>query len=156
MFGGSWVFQEEPDKAGPPQRQNRPVSWMPQAIEPPEGRTTRRRSCQLWRHPGTHPKATAVPHGYQPPIAPRRHLDPDVARSIADAKTRSGLSWRRLAALTGVSHPHLVLLSQGKRVPSMVTAERIIAVLPHVGGGGGGATRCGGGGPGQVTIFYGV
>jgi hypothetical protein len=66
----------------------------------------------------------------QPPQQPLRHLDPDVARSIADAKTRTGLSWRRLAALTGVSHPHLVLLSQGKRVPSTVTAERIIVVLP--------------------------
>jgi transcriptional regulator with XRE-family HTH domain len=66
----------------------------------------------------------------QPPQQPLRHLDPAVARSIADAKTRTGLSWRRLAALTGVSHPHLVLLAQGKRVPSMVTADRIISVLP--------------------------
>ena len=66
----------------------------------------------------------------QPPLAPLRHLNPGVARSIADAKTRTGLSWRRLAAITGVSHPHLVLLSQGKRVPSTVTTERIIAVFP--------------------------
>ena len=73
---------------------------------------------------------TAVPHGNQPPREPLRHLDPDVARSIADAKTRSGPSWRRLAALTGVSHPHLVLLAQGKRVPSRYTAEHIIDVFP--------------------------
>ena len=79
-------------------------------------------------YPTTAPVATSYLR--QPPQHPLRHLDPDVARSIADAKTRTGLSWRRLAALTGVSHPHLVLLSQGKRVPSTVTAERIIAVLP--------------------------
>jgi len=81
----------------------------------------------------THPSTgSPVETSYQrqPPLAPLRCLDPDVARSIADAKTRSGLSWRRLATLTGVSHPHLVLLAQGKRVPSMVTAERIGAVLP--------------------------
>jgi hypothetical protein len=44
------------------------------------------------------------------------------------------MSWRRLAALTGVSHPHLVLLAQGKRVPSAVTAERLIVVLPLTAG----------------------
>ena len=61
---------------------------------------------------------------------PLRYLDPEVARSIAEAKARTGLSWRRIAALTGVSHPHLVLLSQGRRVPSLYTADRIIDVLP--------------------------
>jgi hypothetical protein len=71
-----------------------------------------------------------TPYLRQPPQHPLRHLDPVVARSIADAKTRTGLSWRRLATLTGVSHPHLVLLAQGKRVPSLVTAERIVDVLP--------------------------
>jgi hypothetical protein len=81
-------------------------------------------------HSQNDPVDTSVPHGYQPTIAPRRHLDPEVAESIAEAKTRSGLSWRRLAALTGVSHPHLVLLAQGKRVPSTVTADQIISVLP--------------------------
>jgi len=79
-------------------------------------------------YPTTVPMETS--HRRQPPQQPLRYLDPDVARSIADAKTRSGLSWRRLAALTGVSHPHLVLLSKGRRVPSLVTAERIITVLP--------------------------
>jgi hypothetical protein len=81
-------------------------------------------------HPQSNPMVTGVPHGYQSPLKPQRHLDPTVARSIADAKNRTGLSWRRLAALTDVSHPHLVLLSQGKRVPSTVTAGRIAEVLP--------------------------
>ena len=61
---------------------------------------------------------------------PLRYLDPEVARSIAEAKARTGLSWRRLAQLTGVSHPHLVLLAQGRRVPSLYTADQIISVLP--------------------------
>jgi ribosome-binding protein aMBF1 (putative translation factor) len=65
----------------------------------------------------------------QPPQHPLRYLNPVVAQSIANAKTRTGLSWRRLSTLIGVSHPHLVLLAQGKRVPSLVTAERIISVL---------------------------
>ena len=61
---------------------------------------------------------------------PLRYLDPEVARSIGDAKNRTGMSWRHLARLTGVSHPHLVLLAQGRRVPSLYTADRIISVLP--------------------------
>ena len=78
----------------------------------------------------TFPVETTIPRGNQPPLKPLRHLDPGVAKSLADAKIRSGLSWRRLAVLTGVSHPHLVLLSQGKRVPSRYTTERIIDVFP--------------------------
>jgi hypothetical protein len=79
-------------------------------------------------HPPTVPVETS--YRRQPPQHPLRHLDPDVARSIADAKTRTGLSWRRLALLTGVSHPHLILLAQAKRVPSTVVARRIAEVFP--------------------------
>ncbi len=81
-------------------------------------------------HPQSNPMVTVVPHGYQSPITPRRYLDPDIAQSIADAKARTGLSWRQIARLTGVSHPHLVLLSQGRRVPSLHTANQIVMVLP--------------------------
>ena len=61
---------------------------------------------------------------------PLRYLDPEVAQSIGDAKNRIGMSWRHIARLTGVSHPHLVLLAQGRRVPSLHTADQIISVLP--------------------------
>jgi cyanate lyase len=60
---------------------------------------------------------------------PRRHLPPDLAEAVRDAKLRSGRSWRDLARASGVSHPHLVLISQGSRVPSREVARRIIAVL---------------------------
>jgi hypothetical protein len=32
--------------------------------------------------------------------------------------------------LTGISHSHLVLISQGKRVPSDVTVEAMADILP--------------------------
>jgi cyanate lyase len=81
-------------------------------------------------HPQSDPMVTGAPHGYRSPLKPQRHLDPDVAQSIADAKARSGLSWRQVARLTGLSHPHLILLSQGRRVPSLYTANQIISALP--------------------------
>jgi cyanate lyase len=80
-------------------------------------------------HPQSDPLDTSVPRGHQSPITPQRHLDPVIAESIAEAKTRSGLSWRHLARLSGVSHPHLVRLAQGRRVPSLYTANSIINVL---------------------------
>ena len=61
---------------------------------------------------------------------PQRYLDPDLAGAVAEAKKRTGLTWRQLARLTGVSHPHLVLISQGKRVPSDVTVEMMTDYLP--------------------------
>lgn len=85
-------------------------------------------------HPQADPMVTVVAHGNQPSLAPRRHLDPVVARSIAEAKTLTGLSWRQIARVTGVSHPHLVLLSKGRRVPSLVTANRIIDAMPLTAG----------------------
>ena len=81
-------------------------------------------------HAEAQPMVTAVPHGNRPSQQPLRHLDPDIAQSIAEAKVLSGMSWRRLAAIANVSHPHLVLLSKGRRTPSLATAERIMAVLP--------------------------
>ena len=79
------------------------------------------------RPPAAHGNQTA--HGNRRPQEPQRYLDPDVARSVADAKTRSGRSWRHHAHVTGISHPHLILIAQGKRVPSRYTAERIIAAF---------------------------
>ena len=64
------------------------------------------------------------------PWKPQRYLHPDLAGAIAEAKRDSGLSWRRIATLTGVSHPHLVNLSKGIRVPTDVTLEAIADVLP--------------------------
>jgi DNA-binding XRE family transcriptional regulator len=81
-------------------------------------------------HPQNNPMVTVITHGNQQSLTPQRHLDPVVARSIAEAKAGSGLSWRQLARLTSVSHPHLVLLAQGRRVPSLHTADQIISVLP--------------------------
>jgi hypothetical protein len=52
------------------------------------------------------------------PWKPGRYLDPEIAASVKRAKERTRKSWRRIAKWTGVSHPHLVLISQGKRVPS--------------------------------------
>ena len=61
---------------------------------------------------------------------PLRYLNPEVAQSIGEAKNRTGMSWRHIARLTEVSHPYLVLLAQGRRVPSLHTADQIISVLP--------------------------
>jgi hypothetical protein len=41
-----------------------------------------------------------------------------------------GLTWRELARITGVSHSHLVLTGQGRRVPSKVVVELLAAALP--------------------------
>jgi cyanate lyase len=60
---------------------------------------------------------------------PRRHLPPRLAEVVRDAKLGTGMSWREIARRSGVSHPHLVLISQGRRVPSRQIAMRIIAVL---------------------------
>ena len=70
------------------------------------------------------------PEGNQvTPRKPRRFLDPFLAEGIADAKRRSGLSWREVGRLAGRSHGFLVLLSQGRRVPSDTTVESIADVL---------------------------
>lgn len=64
------------------------------------------------------------------PRKPQRFLDPFLAEGIADAKRRSGLSWRGVARLVGRSHGYLILLSQGRRVPSQLTVELLADVLP--------------------------
>jgi transcriptional regulator with XRE-family HTH domain len=61
---------------------------------------------------------------------PRRHLPPRLAEAIRDAKLASRLSWRELSRRSGVSHPHLCLIAQGKRVPSQEVVEAIAHVLP--------------------------
>jgi transcriptional regulator with XRE-family HTH domain len=60
---------------------------------------------------------------------PRRQLPTRLARAVSEAKLASRLSWRAIAERSGVSHSHLVLVAQGKRVPSREVAERIVAVL---------------------------
>lgn len=61
---------------------------------------------------------------------PQRYLNSELAGAVAEAKLRTGLTWRELAAVTGISYSHLVLIAQGKRVPSDVTVEMIADVLP--------------------------
>jgi hypothetical protein len=71
------------------------------------------------------------PHGYRPtPRQPQRYLDPALAKSIAEAKEKTCLSWRQLALLTGLSHSFLIQLAGGVRVPSDVTVELIADYLP--------------------------
>jgi transcriptional regulator with XRE-family HTH domain len=60
---------------------------------------------------------------------PRRHLPPGLAQAVRNSKLTSGLSWRAIAERSGASHSHLVLVAQGKRVPSRQVAQRIIAAL---------------------------
>ena len=60
---------------------------------------------------------------------PQRHLDPRLADAIRAGKERTGLSWRGLAAATGISTPHLNHLSLGRRVPSRRVAETLIYAL---------------------------
>ncbi len=64
------------------------------------------------------------------PWRPRRFLDPDLAQAVAKAKEQSGMSWREIGARIGVAHGHLVMISKGCRVPSVVVAELIGEVLP--------------------------
>jgi cyanate lyase len=60
---------------------------------------------------------------------PQRHLDPRLADAIRTGKEATGLSWRGLAAATGVSTPHLNHLILGRRVPSRRVAETLIYTL---------------------------
>lgn len=64
------------------------------------------------------------------PWQPRRWLPPDLARAVANAKAETGITWRELARIIGVSHSHLLLISQGRRVPSTVVVELMAEVLP--------------------------
>ena len=63
------------------------------------------------------PRATTYPR------KPSRYLAPEIAESVKRAKLRTGASWRRIAKHIGVSHSHLVLIAQGKRVPSTTVAD---------------------------------
>jgi len=60
---------------------------------------------------------------------PQRHLDRLLADAIKAGKEATGLSWRGLAAATGISTPHLNHLSLGRRVPSRRVAETLIYAL---------------------------
>jgi cyanate lyase len=59
----------------------------------------------------------------------QRHLDARLADAIRNGKDATGLSWRELAAETGISRAHLNNLSLGKRVPSRLTAQVLIDAL---------------------------
>jgi cyanate lyase len=71
--------------------------------------------------------ATALKEDTHP--GPQRHLDARLADAIRTGKEATGLSWRGLAAATGISTPHLNHLSLGRRVPSRRVAETLIAAL---------------------------
>lgn len=60
---------------------------------------------------------------------PSRYLDPALAKAVKDAKERSLWSWREIGEMTGVSHSHLVLIAQGKRVPSNRVLDAVAKVL---------------------------
>lgn len=60
---------------------------------------------------------------------PRRFLESRLAEAIAEAKQRSGMSWRELGRQCGVSHSHLIHLAHGRRVPSTRTVDAIADVL---------------------------
>ena len=61
---------------------------------------------------------------------PQRWLAPHLAHAVRDAKEATGLSWREIGRRTGVSHSHLVLISNGRRVPSDAVVEALAEVLP--------------------------
>jgi hypothetical protein len=77
---------------------------------------------------GAYPEATTEHKATSK--APRRHLDPELARAIKEAKLKTGTSWRRVAKYTGLSHSYLVQLSNGQRVPSRETVEVLAEWLP--------------------------
>lgn len=79
----------------------------------------------------SHRKATGLPEATSHDVkSPRRHLDPELARAIKEAKLKTGASWRRVAKFTGLSNSYLVQLSNGQRVPSRETVELLVDVLP--------------------------
>lgn len=78
----------------------------------------------------SHPTPTRPQTGRNEQLArPQRYLSPHLARAITEAKKRTGLSWRQLAAIVPTSHSHMVNIANGKRVPSIETAEYMIALL---------------------------
>jgi hypothetical protein len=60
---------------------------------------------------------------------PQRLLDARLADAIREGKERTGLSWRGLAAETGVSRAHLHNLASGRRVPSQRVAGILVNTL---------------------------
>jgi hypothetical protein len=71
----------------------------------------------------TGPEATTDPMATEYLRQPRRQtLDPEVAASVLRAKLRTGKSWRWLAKRLGLSHSHLLQISQGVRCPSKTVA----------------------------------
>jgi cyanate lyase len=74
------------------------------------------------------PEINAVTEG-RLHAGPQRHLDARLADAIRAGKDLTGLSWRALAAETGISRAHLNNLSLGRRVPSRQTAQVLIDAL---------------------------
>lgn len=62
-------------------------------------------------------------------LPPRRLLPPYIARELADAHKRNGLSYRQVARALGIDHGYWRRLTLGERCPSGDVAERIIRVL---------------------------
>ena len=60
---------------------------------------------------------------------PRRTLSPPVAVILEQAHRRNGASYRRVAAVLGISYPFWWRLCRGERAPSKRVAFRIIDVL---------------------------
>jgi ribosome-binding protein aMBF1 (putative translation factor) len=84
----------------------------------------------------THPSTSPVnrgpsdqpfPMGHYPP---RRTLPPDLAAVLWSARESSGLSNREIAERAGIDPSYLSKLVRGSRCPSLVTVERLVAVLP--------------------------
>jgi plasmid maintenance system antidote protein VapI len=74
----------------------------------------------------------AVAHGSLYPVGnypPRHTLSPTVAAVLTEAHHQTGYSYRRVAAVLGITYPYWWRLCRGERAPSKRVAFRIIDVL---------------------------
>ena len=60
---------------------------------------------------------------------PRRTLSPAASAALTEAHHQTGYSYRRVAAVLGISYPFWWRLCRGERAPSKRVAFRIIDVL---------------------------
>jgi transcriptional regulator with XRE-family HTH domain len=59
----------------------------------------------------------------------RHTLPPEIGRELRAARNASTYTMREFAQAVGISKPYLILLENGQRAPSIVVADRLIAVL---------------------------
>jgi transcriptional regulator with XRE-family HTH domain len=59
----------------------------------------------------------------------RHQLPLEIGRDLRAARNASTYSIREFAQAVGISKPYLILLENGQRAPSIVVADRLIAVL---------------------------